>query len=176
MSEGFDSGRFWALLPRFLQVKEFREAFKSHLDHIAREVISAIDSGEEIPEAYRDFVHDAAEVSFGSAAKGILCLEWDGGFPGMAGATWISTFEGVYIVTSTDYSAQGPFESLEEALDCDCFGVTTANPGISSDELPLEKLLKIAAGVVDWENEGEIWINSDKYFARNGELVREDAE
>lgn len=63
----------------------------------------------------------------------------------MSGAIWISELGGIYIVTSSDYDDEGPFESLDEAINqSDQFGVVTANPELDSDVLTLQRLKKIS--------------------------------
>ena len=39
--------------------------------------------------------------------------------------------------------------------------------------LPLEKLMEIAHNVVDWENEGDVWVKGERYVVKGKELVRE---
>ena len=42
---------------------------------------------------------------------------------------------------------------------------------MDSDILPRETLLEIARGVVDWENEGEIRVNSELFQVAGDELI-----
>jgi len=68
----------------------------------------------------------------------------------------------------------GPFSSLEETLEEDCFNTVTANPKLDSEILPKKTLLEIAGQVVDWENEGTIVINSEKYRVSGDKLIPSD--
>jgi hypothetical protein len=106
-----------------------------------------------------------------SDAKTVFALGWDGNFPGNSGAIWVEEFKGLYFCTSTDFDSEGPFQSLDGALDCEFFHTSTPNPSITSDKLPLKRLLSIGAGLVSEEGE-EISINSDRYVLEGDELVR----
>ena len=79
-------------------------------------------------------------------------------------------------MTSTDYSPQGPFQSIDEALECECLNTVTPDPELDSAALPMERLLNVARGVVDWENEGDIWINSQRYVVEGDDLVPDDTD
>ena len=120
-----------------------------------------------------DLVCTAAYKAFKELMKSVLTLGWDGYGPGHSGAVFISELAGVYMVTSSDYDPLGPFDSIDEALKCEYFDVAAPNPELDSKVLPLTQLLAVARRVVDWENEGEIWINSQKYVVKGTELIKE---
>jgi hypothetical protein len=105
----------------------------------------------------------------------VVALGWDGVAPGGSGAVWVSECAGIYIVTSSDYPPEGPFESLEAATMSECFFVATLEAQISSEVLPEAELLKIARGVVDWENGGVLWFNGVEYVADGHDLRERDA-
>lgn len=98
----------------------------------------------------------------------VLCLAWDGDFPGNSGALYVQEAQGMFFITSSDYDPSGPYQSIDEALEQDYFAVETANPEISG-ALPLEKLISIASGVCG-EDE-TVSINDVVYGWQDGELV-----
>jgi len=175
-NEEADRRRLLAVIPSLLESADFRKDLEANLGDRAPKIISDIESGKETEGENRDLLFDAANAAFRSNAHNVLSLGWDGGFPGMSGAAWVSELEGVFFVTSSDYEAEGPFDTLDEALTCECFGTVTESPELDSETLPLEQLLEIAHGVVDWENEGDIWINSRRFVTQGEELVEETPE
>lgn len=101
-------------------------------------------------------------------ADQVLCLAWDGDFPGNSGALYVQEAKGMFFISSSDYEPSGPYQSVDEALEEDYFAVETANPELSG-ALPLEKLISIARGVC---GDGEtISINDVAYGWKDGELV-----
>lgn len=101
-------------------------------------------------------------------ADQVLCLAWDGDFPGNSGALYVQEAKGMFFISSSDYEPSGPYQSIDEALEADYFAVETANPELSG-ALPLEKLISIARGVCG-EDE-TISINDVVYGWEDGELV-----
>ena len=176
MTDSFNSVRFISLIPKLLSNSDFRNELKDMLDEDAKIILSRTLRGETISGGDMDTIYDSAYDTFCNNTGSVLSLGWDGDFPGMSGAVWISELEGVYIVRPSDYDDEGPFGSLDEALESECFSTTTANPELDSDVIPLAELLKIAEGVVDWENDGEIWINSVKYVVKDDDLVEAESE
>lgn len=128
-------------------------------------VLKTIAAGQSLsPEAAQQ-ASASIEGVFDGHGKQVLCLAWDGLIPGSAGAVWVTEYAGLYLVTSSDYEPEGPFATLDDALLCDLFMVTTSNPELSSTVLTTEKLLRIASGVVDNDNGGTIWINGEEFIA-----------
>ena len=168
--------RLMPYLPQLLGSPGFRKDFESTVaEHTGLSVLHLLNDSR-LDEADLDVVHDAMSESFLDNADVILTLGWDGTIPGSAGAVWVNQLQHVLVVTSTDYAPQGPFESIEQALECECFHRPTPRPELYSDLLPLDQLVKIAHGVVDWENDAEIWINSELYVNDNGRLVPGETE
>jgi hypothetical protein len=161
MSEDFDSARFESLIGQLLRDASFRDEFEQQFGSHGSSVADAILTEKKLSPDDAGQAYDVAFDLFRSNAGAVLSLGWDGNAPGMSGAIWISELGGIYIVTSRDYDDQGPFGSLDEAINqSDQFGVVTANPELDSDVLTLQRLKKLARQVVDWENDGDIWINS----------------
>ena len=171
MCDSFDSEKLFSLIPRLLESETFCRALEANLEDDSTGLLERFRRGEALSTDDSEVLFDAAFEAFRENLTAVLSLAWDGGFPGMSGAIWVSELAGVFAVTSTDYSPMGPFESLDEALACECLNIVTPDPELDSAVLPMERLLNVARGVVDWENAGEIWINSERYTVQGNELV-----
>ena len=128
------------------------------------QVIVDSDGEEYAKEQLEDWLAD----NLLDHADQVLCLAWDGDFPGNSGALYVQEAKGMFFITSSDYDPSGPYQSIDEALEQDYFAVETANPEISG-ALPLEKLISIASGVCG-EDE-TVSINDVVYGWQDGELV-----
>lgn len=127
------------------------------------------DNVESDGEAYaKEQLEDWLMNNLLDRADQVLCLAWDGDFPGNSGALYVQEAKGMFFISSSDYEPSGPYQSVDEALEEDYFAVETANPELSG-ALPLEKLISIARGVcADGET---ISINDVVYGWKDGELV-----
>ncbi len=127
------------------------------------------DNVESDGEAYaKEQLEDWLMNNLLDRADQILCLAWDGDFPGNSGALYVQEAKGMFFISSSDYEPSGPYQSVDEALEEDYFAVETANPELSG-ALPLKKLISIARGVcADGET---ISINDVVYGWKDGELV-----
>jgi hypothetical protein len=163
--------RFLKQLPQLLNNVAFRKEFIEALGEEGSEILTCIRENLPFEEGDEDDVFDVAHEAYSSCAKEILTLAWDGYAPGMSGTAWIICCGEVYVIGSSDYDDLGPFSSLEEALQEECFNIVTANPELESRVLPKKKLLGIARQIVDWENEGTITINSKLYRVSGDKLV-----
>lgn len=171
MRDEFDNNKFYELLPRLLKNKEFRKVVEDWLEsEPAARIIDKFLNGETFTDNEYDKFYDAVHNAFREQAINVLTLGWDGNFPGSSGAIWLIGLDGVYIITD-DFGDHGPYDNLEEALDFEAFFCVTSNPEVDSNVLPLEKLLEIAESVVDWENEGDVWVMGERYVVKGNELV-----
>ncbi len=66
---------------------------------------------------------------------------------------------------------EGPFESLDEALELECFHTVASSPELNSDVLPLKKLREIGANLLSEEGD-EIYINGTRNVPKSGKLVK----
>ncbi len=117
--------------------------------------------------------------------KDALSLGWDCESPGSSGGHWITLWQGLYFVGSSDFEDEGPFETLEEALKLEMFQGPTPNPSLRSEVLSLAELLRLGTRFVSEEEEeeegggggeAEIYINDVRYVLQDDELVRSDEE
>ena len=124
---------------------------------------------EEGAEYANDCLHDWLHDNFEDGFDQVLCLAWDGDFPGNSGALYVQEWRGLYFITSSDYDSSGPYLTLDEALEQDYFAVETANPEVSGS-LPPEQLLSIAKGVCG-EDE-TVQVNDVVYGWKDGKFVK----
>jgi hypothetical protein len=163
--------RFLNSLPRLLKNSAFRQEVIDGLGERGQEILDRVQKRLPLGDGDEDELVDIAHDAYSNCAEQVLTLAWDGGAPGMSGAAWVSKCEGVYVIQSSDYDDLGPFSSLKEALQEECFNIVTANPELNSEVLSKTELLEIAKQVVDWENEGAIVINSEVYRASGNKLI-----
>ena len=124
------------------------------------------------PKKHAEFLEDEdALPNAVLTGKTVLSLGWDGAFPGASGAIWVTCWKGLYFCRSSDLGPEGPFNSLDLALELDWFTMATSNPDLASDHLPLAELLSIGRGLLAEEGEA-ITINGKPYCLRGGELVK----
>lgn len=176
MFDTFDAHKFNQLIPKLWQSEVFRSELENYLADDEAEVLNILRNEQPVTAEQAARIHDAAYEIYQENSDPVLTLGWDGDAPGMSGAVWIQELAGVYMVSSSDYGPYGPFESIDEALACECFSTCTANPELDSDELSGDRLLDVAHGVVDWENDGEILVNSQRYVVNGEDLVKVDDE
>lgn len=169
-----EESRHW--LKRLLANDSFRKHLTQELGERGDTVIASIERDELIEADDSDALSDVADEVFRQAARTVLTLGWDGDFPGASGAIWIEAVEDVFLVVHPDVDTYGPFENIEEAVKEEHFHIPTSNPELHSDELPTEILMSIARDVVEWDNDGEVWINKSLYASIGNELVRIDPD
>jgi hypothetical protein len=116
---------------------------------------------DKLCDAVIDILHDQG--------NNVFCLGWDGDHPGGSGANNVIEWGGMYFINSSDYDDEGPFDSLDEALQTDCFGGPTCKPELSSSVLAEAELKEIALRYVSDEGD-EVRINDQRYILRNGAL------
>ena len=88
---------------------------------------------------------------------------------GGGGASWVDGFAGVYCFGSSDWEGQGPFDSLEEALNAsESFSMATHGASIDSDQLSKAALLRIASSICP--DDGSIYVNGTKYVHGKSKL------
>lgn len=105
-------------------------------------------------------------------ADQVLCLAWDGDFPGNSGALYVQETKGMFFISSSDYEPSGPYLTLDEVLDKDYFEITTPNPELSGS-IPHDLMILVAAGVCD--EDSTILINDVTYLWHEGKLVPESS-
>lgn len=156
---------FRPYLPQLLGNSEYFNNMVEYLGEDYRSRLTELVTTEQKNSSFVDTVSECARDVFDECAttRTVLSLGWDSNGPGGSGAVWVQELAGVCMVCSSDYDPEGPFDSIEEALYCDCFCTTTSRAEVDSDHLDTEQLLEIASAVYDWENGGDILINGRRY-------------
>ena len=158
-------------LPELLKESEFRKAFTENL---GEKLIPFIESSDyEVNDDIYE-LEDKVRGLFGVHGKNYLGVGWDGGAPGMSGLIWVTGLSDVFVRDSSDFDSEGPFNSLDEALDWGFLDSPISHANVWSDVLEHEELLRIATRFADWENEEEIIVNDKVYIPRKGRLISQD--
>jgi|SRR5580700_1139247 hypothetical protein len=164
--------RFLKSIPQLLNCAAFANKLRDSIDGPVSDWADERKRSDLLQSATNEgTLFDDAFNTYKECAQTVLTLGWTGGSAGNSGAIWLNNCEGIYIITSSDDDDMGPFSSLEDALAQECFGTASPDPELDSDILPRETLLEIARGVVDWENEGEIRVNSELFQVAGDELI-----
>jgi hypothetical protein len=137
---------------------------------LKNERIRALLGKEKIADAQED--EGSLSYLVDEEGKNVLCLGWDGGGPGSAGAHYITEWNGLYFFFSSDLEEEGPFDRIEDALELECFHFPTAEPELSSDVLPMERLLGLGRELV--QDDEPISINGENFVLNQGKLVPEE--
>ncbi len=114
-------------------------------------------------------VWDAVRDMISDEGRTVLSLAWDGNGPAHSGCHHVVEWRGLYFFQSSDLDAEGPFDSLEEALALECFQVQTAHPEITASGIDRAALLRLARDVVGGNGEC-VLINGARYTLEDGEL------
>ena len=123
-------------------------------------------------EKARDSLYDLWYEALQEEANDVLIIFTGGGM--CSGENRVVEWNEMYFFLGDDYQVEeGPFNSLEDTLPLveSCWRLWTVE-SLKSDVLPLERLLRIARGLV--ESEGDKVHINDKWFILSGaELVEE---
>lgn len=142
---------------------------------LASPLVCNVLTPEEIQRAEADenwLVNDGMED-----AKLVLTVAWDSSMPGTCGASWIREWRGLYFFDSSDVDSEGPFESLDDAMEVDLFMVFSDGLSLESDVIPLEELIDIAYGRFDGNEGDTIQINDNTYeLTQTGFVLQEEPE
>lgn len=82
--------------------------------------------------------------------------------PGSASASWVNEWRGLFFVRS-DAGPEGPFATLEEAMNVDLFTGFLGGTALDSDRIGEEELVAYAASRFMGGTGETVWINSDTY-------------
>jgi hypothetical protein len=97
---------------------------------------------------------------------------YTGGISDGSGANFIWEWNGLYFYDSTDFEAEGPFDSLEEALSNSEFSFSSGSQ-ISCDCETDEEQKAMAERLIGKEDDGtDIWINGVKFIVEAGAVVK----
>lgn len=176
---GDDDARLGLLrrLPKLIKHRGFRAALQAEIGAAAAKILAAVRKGGALASADWHALIDDVPDLYDNLAKPIVTLSWDSETPmGSSGASWIHELAGIYMFSSSDWPAAGPFDSLQEALDGnDSFSMATYNASLDSACLSEAKLRKLALAVVT--EDGPVCVNGTDYVLVGRKLcpVEEDA-
>ena len=89
-----------------------------------------------------------------------------------SGANFVWEWNGLYFYDSTDFEAEGPFDSLEEALSHGEFSFSSGSQ-ISCDCETDEEQKAMAERLIGRKDDGtDIWINGVKFIVQAGVVVK----
>ena len=109
-------------------------------------------------------------------ACSVFTLSWDGGGMLGSGILSIGEWKRFYFITSTDFDDEGPFHSLEEALDHDYFTRSAPNPELRCDQLTTDQLFSAARYLVVDQNPQRVCINGKDYELIGDHWVTQEEE
>ena len=97
---------------------------------------------------------------------------YTGGISDGSGANFIWEWNGLYFFDSTDFEAEGPFDSLEEALSNSEISVSSGSQ-INCDCETDEERKAMAERLIGRADDGtDIWINGVKFIVEAGAVVK----
>jgi hypothetical protein len=128
-------------------------------------------------EKARDSLYELWYDILQEEANHVLTLAWSGGM--CSGEHRVVNWNEMYFfLGDEDCGEEGPFNSLEDVLPLverywvGSYTDTSLRPELYSDVLPLERLLRIARGLVESEGD-KVRINDKRFVLSGGELVEE---
>lgn len=166
----FSWKRFDELAPRLLSQDKFRELLiedsKSELE--APICDEELDSYKDLPDDRRlDILRVLQSVIFNEEGEEEVIQSWDGD---ASGSVTIYSHSDFYYFSCIDRGMGGPSGYISEAIDHDYFEGALSNPEIIAKNLSKEQLDKLVHRTVDWDNEGDIYINGERYEVVGDEL------
>ena len=126
--------------------------------------------GSELESRIVDNEDELADL-ISEEAESVLSVAWSPDEWGHAGVQNVSLWRKYYFFESSDVDEEGPFESLEQALEVEHLHVELPNPEISSEVVPLEQLKLIALEVLG-QNGRKVVINDEVYQRKGNRLVK----
>ena len=97
---------------------------------------------------------------------------YTGGISDGSGANFIWEWNGLYFYDSTDFEAEGPFDSLEEALSNSEISLSSGSQ-ISCDCETDEEQKAMAERLIGRKDDGtDIWINGVNFIVQAGVVVK----
>lgn len=101
-------------------------------------------SREELRHAHTD--EDWLPNKIGGEMNTVLTVSLDeSSMPGSCGVSWISEWRGLYFFTSSDVSPEGPFETLQEAMNVELLSGFSEGFSFESDDIPDAELVAYVA-------------------------------
>lgn len=125
--------------------KQVRDALARVRDSQPQHVYRALLHGKAVPDEVWETIGDDVVRAFENHATTVLTLEWDSGTPlGGSGCSQVLALAGVHVCVSTDWDAEGPYDSVDDAVwSYESFSLPTSSADFSSRTLSTEALGKL---------------------------------
>ena len=122
--------------------KQVADAFARVRESQPQHVYRALLAGKAVPDEVWETIGDDVVRAFENHATTVLTLEWDSGSPlGGNGCSQVVALAGVHVCVSTDWEAEGPFDSVDDAVwRYESFSLPTSSADFSSRTLSTEAL------------------------------------
>lgn len=105
-------------------------------------------------------------------AETVLAVSWGGDAPGLSGAVSHHCWRGLFFVESFDADPQGPFGTLDGALDQAGPETFRALQEVSSMTMHEDDLLALVYRRFDRDADN-VTVNGTRYLLKDGELIPE---
>jgi len=122
--------------------KQVADAFARVRESQPQHVYRALLAGKAVPDEVWETIGDDVVRAFENHATTVLTLEWDSSSPlGGNGCSQVVALAGVHVCVSTDWEAEGPFDSVDDAVwRYESFSLPTSSADFSSRTLSTEAL------------------------------------
>lgn len=161
-------------MPALLRDVALREEVIDDLEDDGPRLVAAGAAQRTLSADDAECLVEAASEAFYRRSKRVVTLDWDSCSPmGGCGASWVDGYAGVYCFGSSDWEAQGPFDSVDGALCASSsFEMATYDASLQSDTLSEARLLSIGWSICPYD--GTIYVNGAAYRRGEDELVPAD--
>ena len=123
---------------------------------------------------YDAYLAGERELSEDVDARSVFTLCWDGGGMLGSGVLSVSEWKGFYFIGSTDFDSEGPFRSLDEALNHEYFKRQAPNPELRCNVLQSHQLFAFARRLVGEEDHRRVRINGKFHELKGGQWVAQN--
>ena len=129
--------------------KQVRDALARVRDSQPQHVYRALLHGKAVPDEVWETIGDDVVRAFENHATIVLTLEWDSSTPlGGNGCSQVLALAGVHVCVSTDWDAEGPYDSVDDAVwSYESFSLPTSSADFSSRTLSTEALAALVASL-----------------------------
>lgn len=129
--------------------KQVADAFARVRESQPQQVYRALLHGKAVPDEVWETIGDDVVRAFENHATTVLTLEWDSGTPlGGSGCSQVLALAGVHVCVSTDWDAEGPYDSVDDAVwSYESFSLPTSSADFSSRTLSTEALAALVASL-----------------------------
>lgn len=125
---------------------------------------------------YDAYLAGESELCEDVDARSVFALSWDGGGMLGSGVLSINEWKGFYFISSTDFDDEGPFSSLDEALNHEYLKGPVPNPELHCAELEPDQLFALARRLLREEGHPRVRINGKSHALKGDQWVAQKNE